>query len=82
MNRIPEKLRNMGCKDKKKQCFTDYVSYLSTQDFVSFLEYGSCQVMPLFTSDSVYQSYVQYFKLCLKFHESVRIRIWIRILNK
>jgi hypothetical protein len=31
MKRIPEKLRNMGCKVKKKQCFTDYVSYLSTR---------------------------------------------------
>jgi hypothetical protein len=29
MNRIPEKLQNMACKVKKKQCFTDYVSYLS-----------------------------------------------------
>jgi hypothetical protein len=30
MNRILEKLRNMACKVKKKQCFTDYVSYLYT----------------------------------------------------
>jgi hypothetical protein len=52
MNRIPEKLRNMGCKVKKKQCCTDYVSYLSAQYFVIFLEYGSCPVMPLFTSNS------------------------------
>jgi hypothetical protein len=52
-NRIPEKLRNMGCKVKKKQCFTDYVPYLSTQYFVIFLEYVSCPVMPSFTSNSI-----------------------------
>jgi hypothetical protein len=50
MNRVPEKLRKMGCKVKKKQCFTDYVSYLSNQYFVVFLEYGSCPVMPLLSS--------------------------------
>jgi hypothetical protein len=47
-----EKLRNIGFKVKKKQCLTDYVSYLSTQYFVIFLEYCSCPVMPLFTSSS------------------------------
>jgi hypothetical protein len=52
MNRIPEKLRNMGCKVKKKQCFTDYVPYVSTQYFVIFLEYGSCPVKSLFNSNS------------------------------
>jgi hypothetical protein len=52
MNRIPQKLRNMGCKVKKKQCFTDYVSYLSTQYFVIFLEYVSCPVKPLLSSNS------------------------------
>jgi hypothetical protein len=36
MNRIPEKLQNMGCKVKKKQCFTDYISYLYTQYFIIF----------------------------------------------
>jgi hypothetical protein len=57
MNRIPEKLQNMGCKVKKKQWFTDYVSYLSTQYFVIFLEYGSCPVKPLLSSNStVYSS--------------------------
>jgi hypothetical protein len=52
MNRIPEKLRNIGCKVKEKQCFIDYVSYLSTLYFAIFLEYGSCSVKPLFTSMS------------------------------
>jgi hypothetical protein len=51
MNRILEKLRNMGCKVKKNQCFTDYVSYLSTKYFVIFLEYGSCPVKPLLSSN-------------------------------
>jgi hypothetical protein len=53
MNRIPEKLQNMGYKVKKKQCFTDYVSYLSIKYFVIFLEYGSCPVKPLLSSNSV-----------------------------
>jgi hypothetical protein len=53
MNRIPEKFRNIGCKVKKNQCFTDYVSYLSTQYFVIFLEYGSCPVKPLLSYNSV-----------------------------
>jgi hypothetical protein len=44
----------MGCKVKKKQCFTDYVSYLSTQYYIIFLEYGSCPVKPLLSSNSVY----------------------------
>jgi hypothetical protein len=47
----------MGCKVKKKQCFTDYASYLSTQYSVIFLEYGSCPVKPLFTSNSVFSSF-------------------------
>jgi hypothetical protein len=53
MNRIPEKLRNMGCKVTKKQCFTDYVSYLSIKYLVIFLEYGPYPVTPLLSSNSV-----------------------------
>jgi hypothetical protein len=52
MNRIPEKLRNLGCKVEKKQCFTNYASYLSTQYFLIFLEHGSCPVKPLLSSNS------------------------------
>jgi hypothetical protein len=52
MKRIPEKLRHMGCKVKKKQCFTDYVSQLYTKYFEIFLEYGSCPIKPLLSSNS------------------------------
>jgi hypothetical protein len=38
---------------KKKQCFTDYDSYFSSQCFVTFLECGSCPVKPLLTYNSV-----------------------------
>jgi hypothetical protein len=56
MDRIPEKLRNMGCKVKKKQCFTDFDSYRASQYFVIFLEYGSCTAEHWLSSNSVVKS--------------------------
>jgi hypothetical protein len=70
MNRIPEKLRNMGCKVKMKQCFTDYVSYLSTQYFVIFLEYGSCPVKPLLNFNSELGNVKKYIKASFNMKES------------
>jgi hypothetical protein len=52
MNYFPEKLRNIRCKVKEKQSLMMVHSYLNTQYFVIFLEYGSCPIMNLFTSNS------------------------------
>jgi hypothetical protein len=63
------KLRNMSCKVKEKQCFTDYVSYLYAQYFAIFLGYGSCPVKPLFTSNSVRSYRISVKKVPVNVHK-------------